>query len=81
MGAREGPAGARFSVHGFTSAVMGAVGKCAGRSAPAPAPGPGLSFGLTPVRSRSPASAAACPCWSGTVMDGAERWCAVLESV
>ena len=54
VGAHERPAGARFSVHGFTSAVMGTVGRCAGRSAAAPG---SVLVSFTPVRGHSPASA------------------------
>jgi hypothetical protein len=76
-------AGARFSIHGFTPAVIGRRRQVRGPVGGGPAVRAlgSVLVSFTPVRGRSPASAAACPCWSGTVMDGGERWCAVLESV
>jgi hypothetical protein len=47
-----------------------------------PALGRGLSLvSFTIVHSGSWATAGSCPRWSGTLADGGERWCAVLESV
>jgi len=78
VGAHEGPAEAWFSVHGFTSALVGRFWQVRGPVGGGPGTRPWAQFW-----SHSPPSGtvhqrprAACPRWSGTVMDGGERWCA-----
>ena len=81
VGTHEGPAAARFSVHGFTSAVIGHCRQVRGRSAAAPRLPGSVLVSFTPLRGRSPASAGRLSVLVRTFVDASERWCAVLESV
>ena len=84
MVAHDGPAGARFSAHKFTSTNHWALSgnAWAGRWRPS---GSRLWaqfwVSFTPIQDRSPATAGPMSALVGTLTDGGERWCAVLESV
>jgi hypothetical protein len=81
VGAHEG--GASFSVHGFTPAVIGRCRQVRGPVGGGPRHQDlgSVLVSFTPVRHRSPATAGYLSVLVGTLADGGERWCAVLESV
>jgi hypothetical protein len=82
VGAHEGPVGVRFSVHGFTSAVIGHCRQVGGQIAALRRQAlVSVLVSFTSVHSGSRATAGPTSALAGTVTAGGERWCAVLESV